>query len=131
MRPRDTRYRLARTPRDYHRCHALLPDAAAQLAFPTVMAERDHAVVGFLSTDVRHGQIVAGPLIVQAEQAHPGLLVLRLVEAYEQVLRSAGVRGYVFHVEAANTAWTRILTKLSLEPYHDAPQGLWYRRQLA
>lgn len=133
MTPRDTRYRLAASSRDYARCHALLraqgPDT--DLTFPTVLAEREGQVVGFLSTRPSKQAIIAGPLVIDRATSRPAITAWRLADAYEIILRRAGVTSYAFHVSAGRPEWVSTLGRLGFEPWQAEPSGgMWYRRAL-
>ena len=93
-----TQYHLATTSHDYRRCNKFLRGAAIEykhLSFPTVMAERNDDIVGIVSTQPRKDMIAAGPVHVSVE-GNPTFVFIRLIEAYENVLRAAGVSTYYF-----------------------------------
>ena len=133
MRPRDTQYRLVTTLPEYQRCHALLKAQGLDdgaLSYPTVMALRDDGVIGLLSTIASHEAIICGPLVVSTPR--PIIVALRLIESYENVLRSAGVSQYVFGVDPkASGAWLRLLFKVQLVPYYRDDTAVWFTRTLA
>lgn len=102
MFPRSTKYRLATSPADYKACRALFADnhgadPTNSLSFPTVMAERDGALVGFLSTWSSKKALIAGPLEVKGGKNI--FLFIRLIEAYENVMRIAGVKRFLFFTQ--------------------------------
>lgn len=134
MRPRDTVYRLATSPRDYARCHALMraqgPDVG--LTFPTVFAERGTQVVGLLGTRPSDKAVIAGPMVLSPDVSRANILAMRLGEAYEEVLRRAGVTVYHLHVASGQRAWADILARAGFEPWQNAEDGgTWYQRRLA
>lgn len=99
MRPRDTKYRLAASPRDYQKCRALFienhgAEPLRSFSFPTVVAERAGEIVGFLSTWDQKTALIAGPLEVKGGKNM--FMFIRLIEAYENVLRAAGVKRFLF-----------------------------------
>ena len=103
-----------------------------RLSFPTVVAERDDVVIGFLATQPRKDAIVAGPLVVAQSVPRPGLLVIRLGEAYDAVLRRAGIKTYYFHVEPQRINWKDILEKTgAFEQVSADDTGTWFRRVIA
>jgi hypothetical protein len=128
MIPLRTQYRLAATPRDYARAREFMRQhmAPAPLAYPTLLGEREGAVVGLLGTTVKQGAIIAAPLI-----ARSAIVAMRLVEAYDEVMRLAGVRAYHFHVGADNAKWRAAVEKFGLRPWHEDTGGAWFRRTLA
>lgn len=106
MNPTNTFYRLARAGGEWNRIRAIAARAGHLLrkgdfGWPTVVAERDGRVVGFLSTIQREDAVWAGPLVVEAEPKH--LIWLRLAEAYENLLREAGVKTYFISIPEAMT----------------------------
>lgn len=129
MIPRDTRYRLAASPADYRRCRAFLAARmdAHPLSFPTVYAEREGRIIGVLATQPPKKAIVAGPLAVEGRSP---FTALRLIEAYDHVMREAGIDGYHFHVAAGNEGWRKVIEQMGLQPMQQTDQGAWYRRVL-
>lgn len=104
MFPRSTKYRLATSPNDYKACRALFAenhgaDPDHSLTFPTVLAERNGEVVGFLSTWDDKKALIAGPLEVKGGKNI--FTFIRLIEAYENVMRSAGVTQFLFCTKVA------------------------------
>lgn len=103
MKPLNTKYRLATSSRDYQRCRQLFEEnqgepPSVRLSFPTVLAERDGSVIGFLSTHPSSTHIMAGPLEVKGGRNM--ITFIRLIEAYENVLRAAGVASFMFYTRA-------------------------------
>ena len=137
MHPARTLYRLAHSPRDLSACHRLARDHgmdAKTFTFPTVVADREGEIVGFLATQPSKTAVVAGPLAVATPR--PLITVLRLLEAYENVLKAAGVSHYYFEVDAANHDWLRMIEQSSeqvnsIQPVQSTPEGTWHRRRLA
>lgn len=68
--------------------------------------------------------------MVSTDLPRPGIVAMRLAEAYENVLRAAGITVYLFHVERANQRWSAILAKLRLTRYAEDETGTFYRRSL-
>jgi hypothetical protein len=132
MYPRDTVYRLARSPKDFQRCHALLAEQGVErspLSYPTVMALRGDRLMGCLSRIQSETMIIAGPLAVSSPR--PIITVMRLVEAWELVLWHAGVRSYHFGVQLPqHKAWLTIIEKVGLQPYSKDEQVVWFKREL-
>jgi hypothetical protein len=131
MIPTRTSYLLAVDPDDYLRCIELRDRHGedADFTFPTVMAIRDgHDLVGFLGTRPSDEAVIAGPLVV-ADRSR--VIAMRLIEAYEHVLRQAGVRSYLFTV-LNGTPWAESVARSGVaEPYHRTPERTWYRRHLS
>ena len=128
-----TLYRLATSAQDYRKCHALLKaeGLSYKLSFPTVMADRDGDIVGFLSTAPRKDAVIAGPLFIRGDMRGQGFLTLRLGEAYENVMRAAGIREYLAVVDPGNERWTEALDAAGLEPMGEHDGRLWFKRRLS
>lgn len=134
MYPTETQYWLATSASEYRLCHALQraaerPEVA--FGYPTVLAVRGEALVGFLGTLKAKKAIVAGPLVVDPTLKRPVLTMLRLVEAYEEVLRASGVSSYVFGIDSDNLAWREIVHKRGYTPYAMNAQGTWYIKKVS
>lgn len=110
MHPINTLYRIAED-YDYDACYDLAKVNGRPpqlLCFPTVVAERDDEIVGFLSSNRCSWCIMAGPL----EMINPsGITAMRLLEAYENCLHAMGVTRYCFTVANANLdgKWLKIV----------------------
>jgi hypothetical protein len=132
MYPRDTIYRLARSTKDFRRCHALLAEQGVErspLSYPTVMALRGDRLMGCLSRIPSDTAVIAGPLAVSSPR--PILTVMRLIEAWELVLWRAGVRSYQFCIDATkHKTWLQMVEKAGLEPFSHDEQYFWFRREL-
>ncbi len=97
--------------------------------FPTVVAKRDGKLIGLLSTRPVTEAIVAGPLIVDLPTR--GVVTMRLVEAYDIVLRRAGVKNYLFHVKKGKAWAEQVERALGVAPYTEDGHGnLWFKRDL-
>jgi hypothetical protein len=132
MYPRETIYRLARSTKDFQRCHALLADQGVErspLSYPTVMALRGDVLMGCLSRIPSETAVIAGPLAVSS--ARPLITVMRLIEAWDGVLWRAGVRSYHFGIQLPeHKAWLAIIEKMGLQPYSQDEQVVWFRREM-
>ena len=133
MKPVSTIYRLT-TPRDVHVCkeiwaaNAKLFGEPRNLSWPTVVAERNGKILGFMSTNAAKKFLLAGPLII-GKDCH-AITVIRLVEAYEVVLKMAKVTSYWFHVEQKNKNWIKLIHKLGVKEKEKSETGLWFERKL-
>jgi hypothetical protein len=136
MRPTKTTYHLVTDKPTYKLCHALYraadPEGAPiRLGFPTVYARRDDAIIGFLGTIPNCGMVAAGPLVVDPTLKAPAITAMRLCEAYEQILREAGVTSYRLAVDRARPEWAQALTRAGFTPYDETPELLCYERKVA
>jgi len=126
MRPRKTKYRLAQRG-DYRKAHKLT-GWKARMSWPTVVAERDGELIGVIGTHARRDAVVAGFLYAP----HP-IVALRLIEAYERVLRLAGVREYWFSLaKDAPERWRRVVEENPdlVEPRGERDGVSWFKRKL-
>ena len=125
-----TLYRLATTPADYRKCRALVRSFAEPkpMTFPTVMAVRDGRVIGVLGTQSRNDMVVAGPFVL----AHKSpFVVLHLLDAYDLVMRRAGIVAYHFYIDPGNAHWQSQVERLGFVAWaKDELGGAWYRRTL-
>lgn len=102
MHPDSTLYRLS-TPADEPSLYAM-PHGLVARRFPTIVAERDGEVIGYLGTHDDDAAIVAGPMDIALESDRAkGIVALRLIQAYETVLIHAGVDHYFYAV--ADPKW--------------------------
>jgi len=97
-----------------------------KLDFPTVVARRDGKIIGFISTLPRKDCILAGPLVVDI--MNPGMVILRLAEAYEAILSRADVR--LYNVYVTNEHWAGILARALGTEAMPHEGGYWFRREL-
>lgn len=100
-----------------------------QLGWPTVIAERNGKILGFISTWPKAKLITAGPLILAAN-SHP-IVAVRLIEAYENILRVSGVTTYFFHIESENKDWMDFAERLGVMPFEETRSGQWYQRSIS
>ena len=112
MRPTSTIYRLAKAGGEYNKLYAMLKRQSGEKAqglfdFPTVVAVRGGEVIGFLATVKHEKAIICGPLVLRDG---PNVFVgLRLLDAYERVLRAAGVKAYFTLVPESHKGELRLL----------------------
>jgi len=125
-------YRLAHPGGEYNRLYALMKreedGLKVPLGWPTVVAEENGRVVGFLSTHKVAGALLAGPLVI--EGSHRPWVFIRLVEAYETVLRAAGVTVYAFRVDKSNEKQVERLDRLGIERISEGDTFISYKREL-
>lgn len=139
MTPKETLYRLCQLS-DVRVVEKIWRDQKKQfgrpkkLGWPTVVAERNGKILGFLATQADNPQeIIAAPLIVNGGSSP--FTAMRLVQAYENVLKFAGVTAYYFHVEKKNEKWLKIVRELNqmgiAEERNKDRTGFWFRRNLS
>lgn len=98
------------------------------LDFPTVVAERDGKLLGGITTNKKSGAISMA-LIVAPPCAF--MTFIRLFEAYENVLRYAGVTTYFgAFKKKGHEKVVEILESLGITPYFQERGTLYYRREI-
>ena len=126
-------YRLADCASDYTACHKILKlhgrPADWKLHFPTVVAIKDNKIFGFLSTVKSSWCVMAGPLEMLDQQLN-GIHILRLLEAYEVVLRTMGVTSYCFTVQRSNKHWYNQLLRGGNQPFTSDEKAWYFERFL-
>lgn len=131
MHPTTTLYRLADNPRDYAACHAIMRANGSKdwdLHWPTVVAVRNKEVIGFLSSNKVDWCVMAGPL----ELLRPSAIVaLRLIEAYENVMRFLNVERYCFFIAKSNERWLAQAQALGIPQIRQNDENIFFERILA
>lgn len=115
MHPTNTIYRLVKK-HEYKICHKLIRDNKipnCRLTYPTVVAERGDKIIGVLATMPDKLRIIAGPLVVDPSIKVRSFIALRLIEAYEMILRLSGVSFYFFNIFKTDDKWIKIVEKHS------------------
>lgn len=131
MKPSSTLYRLARPGGEWNRIRSLCRRGGMGVLhamWPTVVAERGGRVVGVLATQRRDDMILAGPLAIEGG-SNP-IMFIRLVEAYENVLRAAHIRSYYFTVDKTNESQIARVQELGISQVEDANNYLIFKREL-
>lgn len=131
MFPTSTIYRLADNPRDYAACHEIMRTNGStdwDLHWPTIVAIRDKQVIGFLSSNKVDWCVMAGPL----ELTKPSPFVtLRLIEAYEIVMRRMGVTQYCFFIAKSNQQWMKQAEAIGLHRIKENEFNVFFERILS
>ena len=127
-----THYGLCASGADYGRCHRFLKaegmSQAKSLTFPTVFALREGEVVGLIGSTMTAWGLVADPLHVREAIRNPAFMMLRLIDAYERILRETGLTEYKVAMPKAKPMWRRIPEELrGLRPIWETPTHWWYR----
>lgn len=73
-----------------------------KLAWPTVVAERDGRVIGFMASSPCDWCLMGGPMDMETPSP---IMAMRLIEAYENLLIRSGITRYCFYIEATNKRW--------------------------
>lgn len=134
MRPTETSYLLAVSSKDYRDCHQLAQDegfdGGHSFSFPTVVARRNGELAGFFATQPADNAVIAGPLVVRGRR-NP-ILAMRLIEAYDRVMRMHGIRLYYFSVakDRADALSRERLTSLGMRYWEDVDDVFWFKKEL-
>ena len=72
-----------------------------ELGFPTVVAEKDDIIIGYISTQPSTEQVVAGPMFVE-ENHNRGLILIRMMDFYGEILKGLGITQYRFGISVEN-----------------------------
>jgi len=133
VKPTTTIYRLVHGQRDLRALQAMARAQGVTRTFgwPSVCAERDGQLLGVLATTPSKKAVIAGPLVIAPGVARPIIMVIRLIEAYEVILKQAGVKAYCFHIQTDNPAWRQIVEEMGHEPFGQDDAGVWYERKVA
>ena len=128
-----TSYKIAENAMEYRKAHELIKSEGVvdmPLNFPTILAFDGEEVVGVLGTDVSSGYIVAGPLVLKSDKKRT-FTIIRLVEAYDYAMRSAGVKSFIFSTALENKKWLEYIdTVLECKPYCYKDGRAWFVRKL-
>lgn len=95
-------------------------------AYPTIIAEKSGKVIASLATIMREEAIIAGPLVVRQDQPHRRTVV-RLIDAYDAVMRLLGVKAYVFE---ASGKLKELVQKIGMKPFATNEDGTFFIRWL-
>jgi hypothetical protein len=128
MHPSSTNYKLA-TERDKFAIYDTF-DLDRILGWPVVIAEREDKIIGFMGTQDRKDMIVAGPLEISLKIK--GFVAMRLIEAYDKLMRSFGVKEYLFSIDSKDNAkWLKQVHDTGFCTKMDDVEGeSWYKREL-
>lgn len=110
-----TIYRLAKSQSDYNKCRDK-HGSSQNFNYPTVMAERDGLLVGYLSSydfkpdrETQHSsvnRIDYAPSAVQADSIH---ILMKMFNMYDETLALHSQFYYVIHISRENKPIIRVL----------------------
>ena len=134
MRPEQITYRLLVSEDDRQKAHAFLEElgqAEPSLGFPTVLGWKDGEIVTLFATHDNDEELIAGPLAWRPMEGNLIIRLVRTIEAYENVLRYAGVKEYLCYVPDKHARWKQYIEEiLETEPLKVETDRTWYRRIL-
>lgn len=125
------KYRLAKPGGEYNRLYALMEQEMGKkevIGWPVVVAEENGKVIGFLATYPTDEALIAGPLVI--EGSNRPFVFIRLVDAYENLLRAAGVSVYTFRVAKSNVNQIARVESVGLERIGETETQIIYKREL-
>lgn len=127
MTPTDS-YTLA-DKGDYRFLQKLAPDDDG-FTWPTVVCRREGKVIGFAASNPHKSQLVLGRAWVDPSLRAPGVILMRLMEAYDRVALSLRQSRYTIVVEGGDRV-EQLIEKLSLgERYAERGKYHYYNRAL-
>lgn len=124
-------YRLAQQA-DYARCHALAREVGYEggvYQWPTMLVERDGALLGFAASRYVGQRLILGPVVMQPQLRTKGLLMLRAVLGLEAVYTQAGLTSYV--LGSSDPGVQRVIEAWGCPRIGEQAGEVWYRRDLA
>jgi hypothetical protein len=95
------------------------------ITFPVIIAKREDKIVGVIGTFNFKQAVVAGPL-----KSDSSGISMRLCENYDKLLKSMGIKTYVFAIEKG-TKFLNVVKKMDYlyKEYHEDEDVIWYRRE--
>jgi hypothetical protein len=127
--------RLATRGSDYAKCARGEPHPDG-FEYPTIMAERTEKgeLIGYLTTSTKTGYIVAGPLWISPKMTGTGrgLVLLRLMAGYENVLGMNGVDRFLFWIDPSDKHYIDTIEKaIGLKAFYvDANERHWFKKEI-
>lgn len=125
-------YRLADGPADFRRAHALCDALGMErvtFGWPTVVAEKDGEIIGVMATRPSDKAVLVGRLAAKGQ--NPSFTLIRLVDAYENVLRLAGVKVYLIPTQREDERLQVAIERLmDIRPWVRDEKVVWYRREI-
>lgn len=128
-----TRYRVAHSATDFTRAHRMMKAEGLMpvtLTFPTILAETDDGLLAFLGTIPHKDMILCGPLVVRSDKPRPQT-VLRLIEAYDGIMRAAGVSTYMTFIGREDERMLSMVERVpGYERNSENADGILFARRL-
>ena len=90
-----------------------------------MVAEENMEIVGILSSIMREGRLIMGPLLVKRGYK---MVQFRIVLLYEKYIKKLGIQRYFFRVKKGNTAWLRAVRKRCTMYRIEGDMWEWYFR---
>jgi|10_taG_2_1085330.scaffolds.fasta_scaffold10639_4 hypothetical protein len=117
-------YRIAENSEDYDLCRDEME--AEILAFPTIIAEENNMVIGFISSFGKKSNYSIG-----AVKANSAFVLLRMFHLYETILKNIGVPYYLIHIDRNNKTAIKMLNSFGItNKYDKTDKYLWYIKEI-
>lgn len=125
-----TSYRIAQSDSDYDECRRLMRASGIidnELGFPTLMADDEKGLLGFIATTPRSDMVLAGPLVMRQDKRRP-LTALRLAQMYEMSLRNLGITSFIFYADEKDSVFVKAMDRYfpEVRPYAKSGSTLFY-----
>lgn len=137
MKVDPNKYIVAQTSHDYKQCHALRrktgDNQVWEFTFPTVLAlDDDGNCIGYLSRHPTDKMVLVNNLTLDPElpRTKAAIVSMRLMEAFEIQLESAGVQWYWFGIGNGNTRLIDTMEQLGLTLQYEQDNHRFYKREL-
>ena len=114
---------------DYQRLQKFAPDEDG-FTFPTVVARRAEQIIGFAATNPHPKHLVLGRAWVSPELRVPGIIMVRLLEAYDRVAVLLKQTSYAIVVEQGDKIEKHLLDFEFATLYAERGVYRYYRRDL-
>lgn len=120
-----TVYRLAKSYEDYNKCINKFGGDGRGFGDPTVMAERDGKLVGFISSyDIPK-------ITLSAVQADSVFILMKMFDVYDKVIKETGQYQYLIHISKENKSIIKILDNWkNVRLFNEKEKFLWYVREI-
>ena len=126
-----TDYNIVLNPAHYRACHKFLRDnkvKPVKLTYPTLVAEREGEIIGLMGTLRSDKAVIAGPVYVSIPNSP---VSYRLIEVYEQYLKSKGIKKFIFSVDVDNHKWLNMVQRVGVyKKTGTKGNSIWFERTL-
>lgn len=125
------KYRLAKPGGEYNRLYRMAEKEGmsnTHFGWPVIVAEENGKAIGFLATYDTESALIAGPLVI--EGSNRPFVFIRLVDAYENLLKTIGVSVYCFRIAKDNPERIAWVDKYGYERVGETETMMIYKREL-
>lgn len=125
MIPTDS-YRIAEK-HDYRTLQRLAPDEDGY-TFPTIIARRDSRVIGFAASNPDKRFLRLGRMWIDPSLRVPGIIAIRLLDAYDMVARQLKQHWYVIVLDKGSGLVRHARENPGFEIYGESDQFFFIKR---